>query len=126
MTDTMAVTGFTYRDGAKVDVTGYPISREMTGHDITMVGLLTADGEVVSHVRVSTEIVDSMRVWDLGGMSEDMVWRIAEKDLFGRGGHALAELAYREREQVAAQQRRDAARAAKMREDGARLLAGTR
>lgn len=127
-TDTNLVTGFIYTGTPDItrEVTGYPISRGMTGHDITMVGLLTPDGEIVSNVRVSTDVIDSIRVWDLGGMSEPMLWKVADRDLFGRGGHALAELAYREREQVAAQQRKDAARAAQMRADGARLLAGVR
>mgnify|MGYP001567341562 CR=1 FL=1 len=128
MSDNFLVTGFIYTGTPAItaEVTGYPISRGAAGHDITMVGLLTADGEVVSSVRVSTEVIDSVRVWGLGAMSEGMLWRIADNDTFGRGGHALAELAYRERQQVEAQRRTDAARAAKMRADGARLLAGAR
>lgn len=128
LTDPHRVTGFIYTGTPAVtaEVTGYPIWRGYTGRDVTVVSLLTDDGEIVDHVRVSTDVMDTVKVHDLGGMAEHMVWKIADKGLFGRAGHALAELSRREREEVAARKRKDAAWTAKMRADGDRLLAGAR
>lgn len=128
LTDRYKVTGFTYTGTPAVtaEVTGYPVYRGYTGPEITVVSLLTDDGEIVDTARVSTEVMDAVPVRDLGSMAEHMVWKIADKGLFGRGGHALAELAYRERRQVAARRQPEAARAAQMRQSEARLLAGAR
>ena len=91
------ITGVVNRQPGHTDhITGYPISRSTSGYTIATVAVLTADGTVVDNVRVPAAVLDAVRVVDLAGMSDPVVWRIADRNQFGLGGRALAELARRE------------------------------
>jgi hypothetical protein len=119
------VTGFVYDNGTPRTVTGFPIRRGgVTTSTVAFVDILTADGVIVWNVLVAPSDLDGVRVErQLSGASDEMLWRIADRDFLGRGTRALAELAYREnrRSQFAAAEIAD--RVSRSRRDAARLLA---
>lgn len=121
------VAGVTYANGQPTAVTGYPLRKGLTTRWIAFVELLTADGEIVPEVQVAVTDLTGVTVRDLlSSASDEMLWRIADKDIGGQRERMLTELAYRERGRVEARRRVDAARRSQMRASGARLLAGAR
>lgn len=121
------VAGVVYVNGQPSAVTGYPIHQGLTTRRTAFVELLTADGEIVPEVQVAVADLAGVTVRDLmSSASDEMLWRIAEKDIGGQGGRSLAELAYRERGRVEARRRMFAAHTSRMRASEALLSAGAR
>lgn len=121
------VAGVTYANGQPTAVTGYPIHQGLTTRWIAFVELLTADGEIVPEVQVAVSDLTGARVRDLlSSGSDEMLWRIADRDFDGLRGRMLAELAYRERGRVETRRRAAAAHESRMRASEARLVAGAR
>jgi hypothetical protein len=103
------ITGRHYPGGDPRLVTGWLVQRpNLNGFgadSLVPVTLLTPEGEKVRDVLVRVIDVLGAPVRDFGCSLDQMLWRVAELDFHGYGEMALAELAYRESQELKGRQR---------------------
>jgi hypothetical protein len=104
------VTGEKYKAyGLREQITGWLVQRpNLNGlgvDTLVPVTLLTAEGERVANVLVRVIDVLGAPVRDFSRSLDQMLWRVAEIDFHGYGEMALAELAYRESQEIKSRQR---------------------
>lgn len=104
MTTSKLVTGRLYERGMPRIVTGWLVQHPNLngkGADVLVpVTLLTEDGERFRNVLTRVVDVLGIKVRTFTNFTDHMLWRVAEINMGGLGERALAELAYRERQEL--------------------------
>lgn len=120
------VTGRHYSEGEPRPITGYltqcPSLNGLGGDRLVPVTLLTAEGEKVRNVLVRVIDVAGVKLRNFSLFSDHMLWRVAEINMGGLAEGALAELAYRESQKLAEQEREESARLALSRRSADALM----
>lgn len=106
MTTSKLVTGRLYERGIPRIVTGWLVQRpNLNGKaaDVLVpVTLLTEDGERFRNVLTRVVDVLGANLRNFSRFTDHMLWRVAETNMGGLGDYALAELLYRERQELKA------------------------
>lgn len=124
-TNSKLVTGEPYTPFVGFQVTGFPVhTMNLNGlhpDSMTVATLLTPEG---ARVRALVRVIDivGVKVRDFTRASDNMLWKIAERDMAGLGARAMAELAYRENTLNREVERAQADRVAQSRRDADALM----
>jgi hypothetical protein len=104
------VTGEKYKaHGLREQVTGWLVQRPnlngLGADTLVPVTLLTVEGE--HHRNVLVRVIDILHTEprNFANFSDHMLWRVAETNMGGLGERVLAELAYRESQEIQSHQR---------------------
>jgi hypothetical protein len=107
------ITGVKYQSHCRTPqrVTGWLVQRpnlngkSLSTDNLVPVTLLTAEGERFRNVLVRVIDILHTEPRNFANFSDHMLWRVAETDMGGLGERVLAELAYRESQEIQSRQR---------------------